>query len=122
MTYKLSTKSLNNLTGVDEALVKVVKRAIELTTQDFTVLEGVRSPERQAQLYKEGKSQTLKSKHLIGRAVDLGVLKDGVITWDKDSYRILAACVKQAAKELNVNIVWGGDFRTFYDGPHFELV
>jgi len=120
--FHLSEKSLRRLQGVHPDLVKVVKRAIELTTQDFTVLEGLRSRERQQQLYNDGKSQTLNSKHLYGKAVDLGVLKDGTVTWDKDAYQKLSVCVKQAASELNVNIRWGGDFRSFYDGPHFELV
>jgi peptidoglycan L-alanyl-D-glutamate endopeptidase CwlK len=122
MTYSLSQKSLDKLKGVDDKLVRLVKRAIEITTQDFTVLEGVRSKERQQELFNAGKSQTLNSKHLIGHAVDLGVLKNGQVTWDKEAYQKLAVCVKQAASELNINIRWGGDFHSFYDGPHFELV
>ena len=122
MTYILSQKSLDKLKGVDDRLVSVVKRAIEITTEDFTVLEGLRTKERQLELYNAGKSQTLNSKHLVGRAVDLGALNNGVISWDKEDYIKLAVVVKQAAKELNVNIRWGGDFKSFFDGPHFELV
>jgi len=122
MTYTLSQKSLDKLKGVDDKLIRVVKRAIEFTTADFTVLEGLRSKERQQELYDAGKSQTLNSKHLVGCAVDLGVLKDGKISWDKEDYIKLAVVVKQAANELNVNIRWGGDFKSFFDGPHFELI
>jgi len=122
MTYTLSQKSLDKLKGVDDKLIRVVKRAIKLTTADFTVLEGLRSKERQQELYDAGKSQTLNSKHLVGCAVDLGVLKDGKISWDKEDYIKLAVVVKQAANELNVNIRWGGDFKSFFDGPHFELI
>jgi len=122
MTYTLSQKSLDKLKGVDDRLVSVVKRAIEITTEDFTVLEGLRTKERQLELYNAGKSQTLNSKHLVGRAVDLGALNNGVISWNKEDYIKLAVVVKQAAKELNVNIKWGGDFKSFFDGPHFELV
>jgi peptidoglycan L-alanyl-D-glutamate endopeptidase CwlK len=120
--FVLGAKSLQKLEGVHEDLVKVVKRAIELTDTDFTVGEGLRTKERQAKLFAEGKSKTLNSKHLTGRAVDLWVLKDGKVTWEKDAYDNLAPFVKQAAKELEINIRWGGDFKGFFDGPHYELV
>lgn len=121
MTFKLSQKSLDKLKGVDERLVNVVKRCIEITPVDFTVGEGVRTLERQKKLFEEGKSQTMNSKHLTGNAVDLWVLKEGAVTWDKKAYDSFAPYMKQAAKELGVNIRWGGDFKSFYDGPHFEL-
>jgi peptidoglycan L-alanyl-D-glutamate endopeptidase CwlK len=122
MTFKLSSKSLERLQGVDERLVKVVKRAIEITPIDFSVLEGLRTLERQKQLVADGFSQTLKSKHLTGHAVDLGCIVDGKITWDKQHYVTLSLAVKKAAEELRINIRWGGDFKSFFDGPHFELI
>lgn len=122
MTFKLSQKSLDKLAGVDERLVMVVKRAIELTDVDFTVLEGVRSMERQKELLGRKVTQTLNSKHLTGRAVDLGALHEGKISWNTHLYFNVAKAMKQAAKELNVNIRWGGDFKSFFDGPHFELM
>jgi len=122
MTYKLSSKSLERLQGVDERLVRVVKRAIEITPIDFSVLEGLRTLERQKQLVADGFSQTLKSKHLTGHAVDLGCIVDGKITWDKQHYVTLSLAVKKAAEELRINIRWGGDFKSFFDGPHFELI
>jgi peptidoglycan L-alanyl-D-glutamate endopeptidase CwlK len=122
MKFKLSTRSLNNLKNVDADLIKVVNRAIEITEIDFGITEGVRTPERQQQLVKEGKSQTLRSKHLIGRAVDVAAFVNGKVSWEKEHYVKIAKAFKQAAKELNVNIRWGGDFKSFFDGPHFELV
>jgi peptidoglycan L-alanyl-D-glutamate endopeptidase CwlK len=122
MTYVLSQKSLSKLDGVDNNLVNVVKRAIELTSVDFKVLEGLRTQERQKELFAQKVTQTMNSKHLVGRAVDLGALKDGVVSWDKHLYFELAKAMKQAAKELDVNIRWGGDFKSFFDGPHFELM
>ncbi len=121
MTYVLSQKSLDKLKGVDESLVNVVKRAITYTTVDFSVGEGVRTLERQKELLALKTTQTLKSKHLIGHAVDLYALKDGVVSWDKTLYPEIAKAMKQAAEELSVNIRWGGEFKSFYDGPHFEL-
>ena len=122
MTFKLSQKSLDKLKGVDEELVRVVKRAIELSSVDFTVIEGVRDVERQKELVAKGYSQTLKSKHVIGKAVDLGAWVNNTVSWDKSPYYKIAEAMKQAAKELNVNIRWGGEFKSFFDGPHFELV
>jgi len=122
MTFKLSQQSLDKLNGVNDDLIAVVKRAIELTEIDFGVTEGLRSAERQEQLVAEGKSQTLKSKHLIGCAVDVVAYVDGKVSWDKEHYITISKAFKEAAKELNVSIRWGGDFKSFFDGPHFELM
>ena len=117
----LSKKSQDRLTGVHPDLVRVVKRAIEITTVDFAVLEGVRSKARQEQLVKAGASQTMNSRHLTGHAVDLGAYVSGSVRWDWPLYHKIADAVKQAAAELGVPIEWGGDWRTFKDGPHFQL-
>ena len=119
--YVLSKKSLDRLAGVHPDLVRVVKRAIEITTVDFAVLEGVRSKSRQEQLVKAGASQTMNSRHLTGHAVDLGAYVSGSVRWDWPLYYKIADAVKQAADELGVPIEWGGDWRKFKDGPHFQL-
>ena len=119
--YVLSRKSLDRLAGVHPDLVRVVKRAIEITTVDFAVLEGVRSKARQEQLVTAGASQTMNSRHITGHAVDLGAYVSGSVRWDWPLYYKIADAVKQAAAELGVPIEWGGDWRTFKDGPHFQL-
>lgn len=119
--YTLSTRSLDRLNGVHPDLVRVVKLAIQLSEIDFVVLEGVRTKERQALLKTIGASQTLNSRHLTGHAVDLGALLNKEVRWDWPLYHKIAKAMKQAATDLNVPIVWGGDWRTFKDGPHFEL-
>jgi imidazole glycerol phosphate synthase subunit HisF len=102
-------------------LQKVVKRAIQLTTIDFTVLEGVRSKERQRELYNAGKSKTLNSYHLTGHAVDIAPVVGGRVSWDWKYYHPVAEAMKAAAKELGVQITWGGDWKTFKDGPHWQI-
>ena len=119
--FVLSKKSQDRLTGVHPDLVRVVKRAIEITTVDFAVLEGVRSKARQEQLVKAGASQTMNSRHITGHAVDLGARVDGEVRWDWPLYHQIAKAMKAAATELNIPIEWGGDWRTFKDGPHFQL-
>jgi len=121
MIYTLSKKSRDRLAGVHPDLVKVVERAIEITEIDFAVLEGVRSKTRQEQLVKAGASQTMRSRHLTGHAVDLGAYVAGSVRWDWPLYHKLAVAVKQAAAELQVPIEWGGDWTTFKDGPHWQL-
>lgn len=121
MTFKLGARSLTRLKGVHPDLVKVVTRAIEISTLDFTVLEGLRSLERQQALVEAGASQTLKSRHLTGHAVDLGAWVDGQVDWSWPLYARIAGAMKMAAKEVNVPIEWGGDWITFKDGPHFQL-
>lgn len=119
--FKLGKRSIERLQGVHPDLVRVVERAIDLTTVDFTVLEGLRSPERQQTLVASGASQTLNSRHITGHAVDLGAWVDNQVDWSWPLYTKIANAMKAAANELGVSIVWGGDWKTFKDGPHFEL-
>lgn len=118
--FKLSEKSLRRLAGVHPDLVKVVKRAIEITPIDFVVIEGLRTEERQKYLVAKGASKTMNSYHLTGHAVDIAPLVDGQVSWDWKYYRELAPAMKQAAKELDVDITWGGDWVHFKDGPHWQ--
>jgi peptidoglycan L-alanyl-D-glutamate endopeptidase CwlK len=122
MSFTLSERSRINLKGVDDRLVKIVEQAITESPIDFTVTEGLRTPQRQQQLVNEGFSQTLKSKHLTGHAVDLVAIIDSKISWEKQHYPQLAQVMKKVADEQGVKIRWGGDFKTFFDGPHFELI
>jgi peptidoglycan LD-endopeptidase CwlK len=119
--FKLGKRSVERLQGVKIDLVRVVERAIELSTVDFTVLEGLRSPERQQTLVASGASQTLNSRHITGHAVDLGAWVDNQVDWSWPLYHQIANAMKAAANELGIPIVWGGDWKTFKDGPHFEL-
>ena len=119
--YVLGTVSKNNLKGVHPDLVKVVEKAITLTEIDFRVTEGLRSKTRQIELVNKGASKTLDSRHITGHAVDVVALIGGSVRWDWPLYDKIAKAFKQAAKELNIPIVWGGDWKTFKDGPHFEL-
>lgn len=121
MTFSLSTKSKSRLIGVHPRLTDIVRLAITITPIDFAVLEGVRSIERQKELVKAGASQTMRSRHLTGHAVDLGAIVDGQVRWDWPLYDKIAVAVKEAARQLGVPIEWGGDFRSFKDGPHFQL-
>ena len=121
MPYVLGRRSLSRLEGVHPDLVAVIKAAIKITPIDFTVLEGVRSRSRQRQLYRKGATKTMNSRHLTGHAVDIAPLVNGKVSWDWKHYYPLAAAVKQAAHELQVRLEWGGDWRTFKDGPHWQL-
>jgi peptidoglycan LD-endopeptidase CwlK len=147
--FKLSDNSLSKLKGVDPKLIAVVKRAIQLTTVDFGVSEGLRSLETQKKYVAAGKSQTMKSKHIDGKAVDLVAYVDGAISWELNLYDNIADAMAKAAKELGVPLKWGAAWtvaditkwsgtmeaamnsyvdtrrkegkRPFIDGPHFEL-
>jgi peptidoglycan L-alanyl-D-glutamate endopeptidase CwlK len=119
MSFKLGTRSRQNLSGVHPDMIAVVEKALELSEVDFTVIEGVRNIERQRQLLADGKSTTLKSRHLTGHAVDM---VPWPVDWeDLERFEAMAKAMKAAAKELEVPIIWGGDWKSFYDAPHFEL-
>lgn len=112
------------LAGLHPDLVRVAERAGVIAVAGdlvLLVLEGLRTPERQKQLYLANATRTLNSRHLTGHAVDLGVLVAGQLRWDWPLYRRLGSIVKTAAAELKVPLTWGGDWKTFKDGPHFEL-
>lgn len=121
MTYQFGERSLKRLEGVHPDLVKVMKRAIGCTTIDFAVLEGVRTLARQKQLMAAGATRTMNSRHLTGHAVDIAPYIAGTVRWDWPLYHQLSAIVKKCAADLDVPIQWGGDWRSFKDGPHWEL-
>ena len=134
MGFVLCKTSLARLKGVDECLVKVVKRAIEISEIDFTVMEGVRTLDHQRELYAQGRTApgkivawTMKSKHIEGKAVDLVPYP---LDWnDLDKFDKIKNAMFQAAKEIDVNLRWGADWdsdgkyreKGEYDSPHFEL-
>ena len=150
MSFSLSSRSLAKLDGVNGNLVEVVKKAIEKTKIDFGVTFGMRTVEEQTALVAAGRSQTMKSKHLDGRAVDLMAYVDGKGCWELNVYDDLCDAMKVAAEELGTSVKWGaawseGDIRSypgtaedammkyidlrrsqgrrpFIDGPHFELM
>jgi len=124
--FTLGARSRSKLKGVHPDLVGVVERAIQITTIDFTVLEGVRTLDRQRILVESGASQTLNSRHIpgadgFGKAVDLGAWVDGEVRWDWPLYHKIADAMKKAASDIGVKIVCGADWKRFPDGPHFEL-
>ncbi len=121
MVFRFSERSERRLQGVHPDMVRVMRRALELSHLDFTVLEGLRSLERQHQLYAQGASTTMNSRHLTGHAVDIAPIVDGSITWHWPHYHELAAIVKQAATDCSVPLEWGGDWTSFQDGPHWQL-
>lgn len=121
MAFKLGPRSLLNLRGVHPDLVRVVKRAISISDIDFTVIEGLRSPTRQKELFAKGATKTMRSRHIHGFAVDIAPYVGGSIRWDWPLFDKIEAAMKKAAKLENVLITWGGDWKSFKDGPHWEL-
>lgn len=126
MAITLSARSLERLKGAHPDLADVIRRAAAMSDLDFTVLEVLRTPERQRELVAKGASQTMRSRHLPGadgksRAVDIAPVIGGQASWAWPLYHKLADVVKAAANELGVPIEWGGDWKTFKDGPHWQL-
>ena len=118
---QLSERSHQRLQGVHPDLQRIVLLAATLTDTDFIITEGLRTVERQRQLVAKGASQTMNSRHITGHAVDLAATVDGEVRWDWPLYHRLATAMKEAARQLGIRMVWGGDWRSFKDGPHFQL-
>ncbi len=121
MTYKFSAKSLERLSGVHPDLQRVMSEAITNSPYDFGISEGLRTKERQQELFNAGKSQTMRSRHLTGHAVDIVIFIDGKANWELKNYRLVTDHIKSVAKKLNVPIVCGIDWTSLVDGPHIEL-
>lgn len=145
--FKLDPESLKKLSLVNKRLQSVVLRAAEISEQEFTVLEGLRSPERQKQLLSQGNTQTLKSNHITGNAVDLVPKVNGKISWDWKYFYPIANAMDNAADELKIKLTWGSAWNgttedwdnskeaqdkykrvrkaagksAFLDGPHWEI-
>lgn len=122
----LDARGERNLQGVHPDLIKVVRRAAEISSVRFTITEGVRTAERQAQLMRAGASQTMRSRHLVAsnglsHAIDVAAIVGGTIRWDWPLYDRISIAFKQAAQEVGVPVEWGGDWKSFKDGPHYQL-
>tara|TARA_R110001599_G_scaffold13219_3_gene60477 strand:- start:239 stop:691 length:453 start_codon:yes stop_codon:yes gene_type:complete len=149
MSYKLGKRSKEKLEGVDERMVSIVRYAISVTKQDFSVICGLRTRREQEALVAKGASKTMKSKHLDGNAVDLMAYIDGG-RWELKLYDEIADAMAEGARAIDTAVKWGaawsvGDIRywdgtmeeamnayvdlrrsqgkrPFIDGPHFELM
>ncbi len=121
------------LNGVHPDLGRLVARAAELAPWDLMILEGLRSISRQQMLFDQKASRTLHSKHLVqpdgmGHAIDVAPVLDidgdgdREASWHWPHYNELAVYMKRAAAELGIRVRWGGDWESFRDGPHWELV
>lgn len=118
---KLTPTDTAKLREVHPDLARCVTMAANLTVSPFVVFEGIRTIERQRQYVERGVSKTLNSRHLTGHAVDLVPLIDDKPQWVWPECHQIAAAMKQAAADLGIPIEWGGDWRKFPDGPHFQL-
>lgn len=121
MSHQFSQRSLDRMKSLHPDIVQVMNLAISRSPVDFTVLEGLRTVERQKHLVATGASKTMNSRHLTGHAIDIAPLDSGVVSWDWPLYHKLAPVIKEAAEELGVDLEWGGDWTSFKDGPHWQL-
>jgi peptidoglycan L-alanyl-D-glutamate endopeptidase CwlK len=132
MNFKFGKSSEEKLGTVHSQLASVARKALELSPIDFGITEGARSEERQKELLEMGATQTMKSRHLVGKAIDIVCYVDGEVTWDLEYYQIVANAFALACQDLKVNLRWGGSWKVndfdlnpdnkFIDAVHFELI
>lgn len=123
MLNKFGKNSLKNRVGIDDRLIEISDLALKISPIDFGIPKdgGLRSAHRQLELVRDGKSKTLRSKHLEGRAIDFYAYVDGNGSWDTEHLAMVAASFLQAANKLGYKISWGGLWRSFKDYPHIQL-
>lgn len=130
----MNIRSLQRLEQVHPLLKKLLLEAAKKCPVDIEITEGVRTKARQAELFKAGATRTMNSRHIakvpahswygdkpVSHAIDIVCYVNGKVRWDWPLYAKAAAHIKTVAAKLKIPIVWGGDWRTFKDGPHFEL-
>lgn len=118
---RFSARSEQRLQDVHTDLIRVMRLALNYSLVPFAITEGRRNIERQRELVRSGKSQTLNSRHLTGHAVDVVAMPAGAVSWEWDYYAQIAIAVRRAARELGVQVEWGGAWQSLRDGPHFQL-
>ena len=118
---KFNTTSIRRMSGVDPRLVAVMKAARAASPIPFEITEGLRDKERQRYLVRTGKSRTMNSYHLRGKAVDVVAMPGGKVSWSLADYRAINTAVQKAAKAAGVTVVWGGSWKSIVDGPHFQI-
>lgn len=131
MGFKLSSRSESNLNGVDERLVKVIHRALEISSADFAVIEGKRTMKQQEENVRKGVSKTMASRHLTGHAVDIlpSAIKPGM-NWDLKYFEPVLDAIARAGEEMGVPLRFGINWKNdpslpietkFIDAPHVEI-
>lgn len=124
---KLTDAQIKRMARAHPDLQKIIIRAAEITTVPFTILQADRTLAQQKANVAKGVSQTMNSRHLIDKAglvhaVDIAPLNGaGKVSWSWPLYHKLAPIIKQAAKDVGVPVEWGGDWKKFKDGPHWQL-
>jgi peptidoglycan L-alanyl-D-glutamate endopeptidase CwlK len=127
MSFQLSRRSIDRLQGVHPDLVRVVRGAILHSKVDFLVVEGLRTLDRQKELFAAGKSRTMRSRHLTGHAVDLAPLvdldgdNDLELSWEPAHFYPIVDAMRASAAAAGILIEWGGDWKGFIDMPHWQL-
>jgi hypothetical protein len=103
---RFGRRSKARLKGVNVKLVNVLNELIKI--MDVTIIEGVRSKERQAELLEKGATKVKYSRHMEGKAVDLAPYP---IDWnDRERFHYMGGMIRGIGKQMNVNIRWGGDW------------
>jgi hypothetical protein len=122
---RFGKRSKQRLKGVDAKLINVANELIKL--MDVTVIEGLRSQERQNELVSQGKSKTKFGKHVAGKALDLAPYP---IDWnDRERFHYMGGLIRGIGHSLGVKIRWGGDWdsdgdikdNAFDDLVHVEI-
>ena len=126
-TFKFSEKSFERMEGVDPRLKEIAKHAIMISKIDFGIPHdgGLRTAERQAELFADGKSKAdgvnNKSRHQSGMALDVYAYVDGKASWETEHLALVATAMLQSASILGYKLEWGGNWRSFVDMPHFQI-
>ena len=122
----LTKRDVERIKECHPDIQKVFLKYARITKQPFVVIDGARTIEEQKRNVARGASKTMRSRHIPGangfsHAIDIAPLVNGKISWDWDYYYPMAEDIKSVAKELGIPLEWGGDWRSFKDGPHWQL-
>lgn len=127
LTEKQQARHKRSLEGVHPDLLRIIDLASRKIAIDSDIailaIEGLRTAKHQRELFAQGATTTLNSRHLDGHAADIVPVVGGQIRWDWPLFYVIEKAMKDAATELDLSdaLEWGGDWRKFKDGPHWQL-
>lgn len=119
MTSKLDAASEKKLAGVNKRLADFIRQLSCVSPTPFIVTEGVRTKQRQRELFNAKRTKTLNSRHLVGRAVDIAPKVRGVVSWEWKDFTPVIEAARKLALETGVQLNFGYDWG--WDAPHIEM-
>jgi hypothetical protein len=126
----INNSALNELGEINKEYAARFKSFIDDTEKEtgwkVEIISGLRSKEEQIQLKRDNPQNAAvnKSRHVLGRAIDINLYKrEGIFTLRLKKFSPKASWQKTGIPEIakRYRLLWGGTYRNYHDPVHFEI-